>query len=124
MALRKAIELDSGVVVTYHRILTLEADFTQEPIARVRVGSYTDEAARRAGKQPVIVREFIVSADGGDVARSTVYPALAAPLPMREERMPREGAKPLRGGRFREKDMVTIRVPARQPTGLEEADAA
>lgn len=82
MALKKDIELPSGVVVRYHRILRVEYDVLGDRKSQVRlvIGSYLDKAAREAGKAPVLTEVRNVTVENGEPTRALLYTALAAPV--------------------------------------------
>lgn len=125
MALSKTIELPSGVTVTYHRILRIAANYEgAKGMIQAEIGSYLDEDARRAGREPVRVQHVQLAIDGIEASREAIYAALAAPIPLREVMAPKDGAKALPQGGFAPEDMLVAHVPARAATGFEEAEAA
>lgn len=62
MALLKTIELNTGVTVTYHRVLRGLVDY-EFRAAQIVVGTYLTQQAREDGKQPVYTREYHFSDD-------------------------------------------------------------
>lgn len=63
MGLQKTVVLDTGVELTYHRVLSV--NYSADPAhAMISVGQYIDKAARDAGKKPVKVKGTVLCDDG------------------------------------------------------------
>lgn len=86
MALRKRVELDSGVDVDYWRIVAVNANLVRGT-ARVELLAWRNAAARNAGRQPIHDTHRVVElpADAGsDIRVSALYAALAAERRVKE----------------------------------------
>ena len=78
MALIKNISTDYGVDATYHNVGSVQVDFRTRALA-VTGFSYVDEAAHKAGKQPLAAFSFTVTKEGWqgtDPTREDVYKAM------------------------------------------------
>jgi hypothetical protein len=116
MAMNKPNELGSGVTVTYHRILRLTAEFTGEKcLVQLQVGSYLDEAARRAGLDPVVTKDVTIEMPTEVTnLREAAYLALRAPVPTMQVPAPRQPHE----------EPTFYTLPARAALGFEESVAA
>ena len=81
MALIKPETLETGVVAEYWRIRRIMLDYSDPGAFLIELGLYANEAARRAGFEPVAVRSvdvgFVGGSDGDDF-RGVFYEAVAA----------------------------------------------
>jgi hypothetical protein len=73
MAIKSNVELNNGVVMSYHRVMETSTNYLSGQTT-VKVASYVDETARRANKEPVQVREHQIALEGSDASlRETFY---------------------------------------------------
>lgn len=82
MALAQTKTLQSGVVLTYHRIMSAAIDYERNMMV-ARFGSYISEDARRAGKSPVETPEIQININGAELPsdyRAWIYGLADAPM--------------------------------------------
>lgn len=81
MAIDQEQQLPSGVAVRYHRIVAMNINYDSW-VADVFIGSYVNEAVRRAGKEPASRKRMQVVLTGAAVdPRTDVYAYLAQSAP-------------------------------------------
>ena len=82
MALNLTKTLPTGVVLTYHRILSARIDYDTNRV-EMQIGSYISEEARRSGKTPVEILQTSIALGGETIAsdpRAWIYDKALVPM--------------------------------------------
>lgn len=83
MAMQKAIELSSGVVVNYHCILRVNNDYVSNPgktLVTAEIGCYLDKESYDSGKLPVMTEIRTAIFDGHNISCEAIYQWLSQPI--------------------------------------------
>lgn len=75
MALKKQIELESGVVADYWKITNIFQNYLQENTS-ISIAGYVSKEIRQEGKQPTVTKTFLLPLIDSENIRASAYEAL------------------------------------------------